>query len=385
MTIQQLEYILAVDQFRHFARAAEYCRVTQPTLSAMIQKLEDELGVKLFDRTVQPVCPTAIGEKIIDQARVILAQTAQVKEIISEEKQSLAGVFHLGVLPTIAPYLLPRFFPQLMEKYPELDIRVTEMKTQNIQQALHAGDIDAAIIASKLEDTFLKEETLFYETFFGYVSCKEPLFKHDVIRTSDITGERLWLLDEGHCFRDQLVRFCQMETVKVNQMAYHLGSMETFMRMVESGKGITFIPELAVSQLNEEQKKLVRPFAIPRPTRQIVLATNRDFIRHSLLNVLKEEILAAVPKEMQSLQSIQYLLEYCLFLRTASGCMAFQPSPYFSSLKIDNEGADYDNHSCNGTECRILSREHDPAKYGAQYRVDQSAHIDITHFGSFTL
>ena len=301
MTIQQLEYILAVDQFRHFARAAEYCRVTQPTLSAMIQKLEDELGVKLFDRTVQPVCPTAIGEKIIDQARVILAQTAQVKEIISEEKQSLAGVFHLGVLPTIAPYLLPRFFPQLMEKYPELDIRVTEMKTQNIQQALHAGDIDAAIIASKLEDTFLKEETLFYETFFGYVSCKEPLFKHDVIRTSDITGERLWLLDEGHCF-------CQMEAVKVSQMAYRLGSMETFMRMVESGKGITFIPELAVSQLNEEQKKLVRPFAIPRPTRQIVLATSRDFIRHSLLNVLKEEILAAVPKEMQSLQSIQYLL-----------------------------------------------------------------------------
>ena len=308
MTIQQLEYILAVDQFRHFARAAEYCRVTQPTLSAMIQKLEDELGVKLFDRTVQPGCPTAIGEKIIDQARVILAQTAQVKEIISEEKQSLAGVFHLGVLPTIAPYLLPRFFPQLMEKYPELDIRVTEMKTKNLQQALHAGAIEVAIIASKLEDTFLKEESLFYETFFGYVSCKEPLFKHDVIRTSDITGERLWLLDEGHCFRDQLVRFCQMETVKVNQMAYHLGRMETFMRMVESGKGITFIPELAVSQLNEEQKKLVRPFAIPRPTRQIVLATNRDFIRHSLLNVLKEEILAAVPKEMQSLQSIQYLL-----------------------------------------------------------------------------
>ena len=118
MTIQQLEYILAVDQFRHFARAAEYCRVTQPTLSAMIQKLEDELGVKLFDRTVQPVCPTAIGQKVIDQARVILAQAAQVKEIISEDKQSLSGVFRLGVLPTIAPYLLPRFFPQLMEKYP---------------------------------------------------------------------------------------------------------------------------------------------------------------------------------------------------------------------------------------------------------------------------
>ena len=271
MTIQQLEYILAVDQFRHFARAAEYCRVTQPTLSAMIQKLEDELGVKLFDRTVQPVCPTPIGQKVIDQARVILAQAAQVKEIISEDKQSLSGVFRLGVLPTIAPYLLPRFFPQLMEKYPELDIRVTEMKTQDIQQALHTGDLDAGIIASKLEDTFLTEETLFYEQFYAYVSRKESSFKHDMIRTSDITGE-------------------------------------TFMRMVESGKGITFIPELAVMQLTEEQRQLVRPFAIPRPTRQVVLVTNKDFIRHSLLCVLKEEIKAAVPKEMLSLQSIQCLL-----------------------------------------------------------------------------
>ena len=242
------------------------------------------------------------------QARVILAQAAQVKEIISEDKQSLSGVFRLGVLPTIAPYLLPRFFPQLMEKYPELDIRVTEMKTQDIQQALHAGDLDAGIIASKLEDTFLTEETLFYEQFYAYVSRKEPSFKHDVIRTSDITGEHLWLLDEGHCFRDQLVRFCQMEAVKVSQMAYRLGSMETFMRMVESGKGITFIPELAVAQLTEEQRQLVRPFAIPRPTRQVVLATNRDFIRHSLLCVLKEEIKAAVPKEMLTLQSIQCLL-----------------------------------------------------------------------------
>ena len=138
--------------------------------------------------------------------------------------------------------------------------------------------------------------------------AKEPSFKHEVIRTSDITGERLWLLDEGHCFRDQLVRFCQMEAVKVSQMAYRLGSMETFMRMVESGKGITFIPELAVTQLTEEQRQLVRPFAIPRPTRQVVLATNKDFIRHSLLSVLKEEIKAAVLKEMLSLQSIQCLL-----------------------------------------------------------------------------
>lgn len=308
MTIQQLEYVLAVDRFRHFAKAAEYCCVTQPTLSAMIQKLEDELEVKLFDRTVQPVSPTQIGKKVIEQAYIILAQVAQVKEIINEEKHSLAGVFRLGVLPTIAPYLLPRFFQQLMAKYPELDIRVTEMKTLDIQQALHIGDIDAAIIASLLEDSDLVEETLFYEQFYGYISRKEPLFKHEVIRTSDITGEHLWLLDEGHCFRDQLVRFCRMEGGKVSQMAYRLGSMETFMRMVESGQGITFIPELAVRQLTEEQTELVRPFAIPRPTRQIVMVTNKHFIRYSLLRILKEEIQAAVPKEMLSLQSVQYLL-----------------------------------------------------------------------------
>ena len=131
-----------------------------------------------------------------------------------------------------------------MEKYPDLDIRVMEMKTPDIRKALLTGEADAAIIASMLDDAALTEETLFYEQFLGYVSKKEPLFKHDVIRTSDVTGERLWLLDEGHCFRDQLVRFCQMEAVKISQMAYRLGSMETFMHMVESGKGITFIPEL---------------------------------------------------------------------------------------------------------------------------------------------
>lgn len=308
MTLQQLEYILAVDRFRHFARAAEHCRVTQPTLSAMIQKLEEELGVKLFDRNVTPVCPTAVGEKVMRQARTVLSEASHVKEIISEDRHSLSGTFRLAVLPTIAPYLLPRFFPQLMEKYPDLDIRVTEMKTQDIRRALLTREVDAAIIASMLEDNSLSEETLFYEQFYGYVSKKEPLFKHDVIRTSDITGERLWLLDEGHCFRDQLVRFCQMEAVKLSQMAYHLGSMETFMHMVESGKGITFIPELAVTQLSENQKELVRPFAIPRPTRQIVLTTSRDFIRSTLLQVLKEEIRNAVPKEMLALQPMQCLV-----------------------------------------------------------------------------
>lgn len=308
MTLQQLEYILAVNQFRHFAKAAEYCRVTQPTLSAMIQKLEEELDTRIFDRSQQPVCPTPVGILIIEQAQKILVQANRIKNIIEEEKHSLTGTFKLGILPTVAPYLLPRFFPQLMKKYPDLDIRVIEMKTNDIKKALQTGEIDAGIVASLAGMEELQQTPLFYEQFFVYVSRKDILFNSEVIRTSDLNGEQLWLLDEGHCFRDQLMRFCQMKSARASQLAYHLGSMETFMRRVESGKGVTFIPELAVLQLGDIQKELVRPFAIPCPTRQIVMLTNKNFIRHTLLEALTKEIKSSIPKEMLSLKATQAIV-----------------------------------------------------------------------------
>lgn len=308
MTLQQLEYVLALNQFRHFAKAAEYCRVTQPTLSAMIQKLEDELDTKIFDRSQHPICPTPIGIQIIEQARYVLVQANRIKNIIEEEKHSLTGTFKLGILPTIAPYLLPRFFPQLMKKYPDLDIRVVEMKTEDIKTALQTEKIDAAIVASLAGMENFLQTSLFYEQYYAYIAREDALFANEVVRTSDLNHGQLWLLDEGHCFRDQLVRFCQLKAAQASQLAYHLGSMETFMRMVESGKGITFIPELAVMQLDEIQKELVRPFAIPCPTRQIVLLTNKNFIRSTLLQVLIGEILAAVPKEMHSLKATQVLV-----------------------------------------------------------------------------
>lgn len=302
MNIQQLEYILAVDAYRHFAKAAKHCRVTQPTLSMMIQKLEDELGVKIFDRSMQPVTPTAAGRKVIDQAREVVRQVTRIKDIVEEERQSLKGTFRLAVLPTIAPYLLPRFFQQLSEKHPDLDIRIMEMKTAPTLSALLNGETDAAIIASQPTESHLRGETLYYEQFFGYVAKNDPVFGKELIRTVDISDERLWLLDEGHCFRDQLIRFCRMEKVKLRQAAYHLGSLETFMRMVESGNGITFIPELATLQLGEEQKELVRPFAIPRPAREIVWVTRKDFVRHTIADKLTESIREAVPKNMLTLQ-----------------------------------------------------------------------------------
>lgn len=308
MTLQQLEYVLAVDRFRHFAKAAEFCCVTQPTLSAMIQKLEDELDAKIFDRSQQPVRPTAIGQRVIQQAQQTLAQAERIKSIVREEKRSLAGLFRIGILPTIAPYLLPRFFPLLMEKYPELDIRVVEMKTNEVKKALQARAIDAGIVANLEGMEGFSHASLYFERFYVYVSPENKLFQQDVIRTSDLGNEMLWLLDEGHCFRDQLVRYCKMKSAQTSQLAYRLGSMETFMRMVESGKGITFIPELAVLQLGEEQRRLVRSFAIPCPTRHIVLLSQKDYVRQLLLDAIVREIRKSVPKEMLGLKPTQMLL-----------------------------------------------------------------------------
>ena len=309
MTLQQLEYILAVDRYRHFGKAADACNVTQPTLSAMVGKLEEELNAKLFDRNCQPISPTAVGVQVISQAREVLKQAEGIKDIVEEEKKSLGGIFRVGILPTIAPYLLPRFFPQLMKKYPTLDIRVREMKTHEIKAALLQGDIDAGILATIEGLEEYKQTTLFYEKYMGYVAREDVLFSKELLRTSDVANSKdLWLLDEGHCFRDQMVRFCQMKSSQSSQLAYNLGSMETFMRMVESGMGITFIPELAVMQLTDYQKELVRPFAIPIPTRELILITNKHFIRHSVLEVFVKEIQDSVPKNMLKLGAGQALV-----------------------------------------------------------------------------
>lgn len=309
MTLQQMEYIVAVEKFRHFSKAAEYCKVTQPTLSAMIQRLEDELEVRIFDRTQQPVCPTPIGLTIINQAKDIIEKVESIKETISEEKGSISGTFHIGIIPTIAPYLLPRFFHKLELKYPALNFRVYELKTAEIKEALYNGDIDAGIVAtlSCMENEF-NISHLYYEQFYAYISPENKLSHNNVIKTSDLTNEQLWMLDEGHCFREQLVKFCQLKSAQTSQLTYNLRSLDTFMRMVENGNGVTFIPELSTMQLNEFQKQLVKPFAIPSPTRQISIITNKNFIRNKVLNAIIDEIQSSVPKEMHTLKRTQSII-----------------------------------------------------------------------------
>lgn len=305
MTLQQLEYIVAVYRTRHFVKAAEACGVTQPTLSAMIQKLEAELDVKLFERSSQQVMPTAIGKVVVEQAWKVLNRARKLKDIVAEEKKSLTGTFRLGILPTIAPYLLPRFFPRLMRENSSLEIRVVEMKTADIRRAIDRGEIDAAVMVDTgdLDDYALT--TLFYEQFLAYVSPSDQLSAKKSIKTSDLSNELLWLLDEGHCFRDQLVKYCQLKAAKTSQSAYSLGSIETFMRIVENGQGVTFIPELATMQLTPTQKELVRPFAIPIPTREVVMATSKAFVRQSLLNMIVGQIRKSVPEKMLKLNNTE--------------------------------------------------------------------------------
>ena len=305
MTLQQLEYIVAVYRTRHFVKAAEACGVTQPTLSAMIQKLEAELDVKLFERSSQQVVPTPIGKVVVEQAWKVLNRARKLKDIVAEEKKSLTGTFRLGILPTIAPYLLPRFFPRLMRENSSLEIRVVEMKTAYIRRAIDRGEIDAAVMVDTgdLDDYALT--TLFYEQFLAYVSPSDQLSAKKSIKTSDLSNELLWLLDEGHCFRDQLVKYCQLKAAKTSQSAYSLGSIETFMRIVENGQGVTFIPELATMQLTPPQKELVRPFAIPIPTREVVMATSKAFVRQSLLNMIVGQIRNSVPEKMLKLNNTE--------------------------------------------------------------------------------
>lgn len=305
MTLQQMEYIVAVYRLRHFAKAAEYCKVTQPTLSSMVQKLEEELGIKIFDRTTQPITPTPTGQLVIEQAWRVLIRARKIKDIVTERKGSLQGTFKIGILPTIAPYLLPRFFPQLTKQYPKMDLKVTEMKTDDIKKALARGELDAAIVVSLENMEHFIQTPLFYEQFVAYVSATDKLASKKHIKPDDLKGEFVWMLDEGHCFRDQLVKFCNLKAACETKSTYSLGSIETFMRMVEGGMGVTFIPELSLYQLSEEQRQLVRPFTIPIPTRQVVVLTTKTFVRQTMLKLISDAIIASVPTSMLKLNNTE--------------------------------------------------------------------------------
>ncbi len=300
MNLQQLEYIVAVDTLKHFSAAAAKCNVTQPTLSMMIQKLEEELDVKIFDRSKQPVQTTEIGQTVIDQARMILGEAGNLKKLVAQQKGTISGELRIGIIPTLAPYLLPLFLNQFLKKYPLLKLKISELTTDQIIERLNAQHLDAGILATPLKNPTLQELPLFYEQFVVYASQAEKMMKKKYLLAADIDVNRLWLLEEGHCLRSQVVNLCELKRKEalLQNLDYEAGSIETLRKMVDLNNGITILPELALRDLTKAQLKNIRYFKSPAPVREVSIVTYRYFVKYHLIEALKREILANIPKEM---------------------------------------------------------------------------------------
>ncbi len=305
MNIQQLEYILAVDTHRHFATAASKSNVTQPTLSMMIRKLEDELGVRIFDRSKQPVEPTAEGREIILRARQIMADVTHLKEFARGLKSDVTGEIRIAIIPTLAPYLLPLFLPAFVDKHPTLRVTISEHVTHDIIEALKNGDVDIGLLATPLHDPKLVEHPVFYEEFFAYTSDLpagghgDKASKKKYLLPKDIDLSRLWLLEEGHCFRNQVFNLCELKKkdIESDRLHYQAGSLETLKNLVDHNKGITILPLLATRDLTSSQQKKIRSFAPPKPVREISLVVNSNYSRKSILEALKKAVVNCMPEE----------------------------------------------------------------------------------------
>lgn len=301
MNFQQLEYIIAVDRYKNFVKASEACFVTQATLSMMIKKLEEELEVKIFDRSKQPVKTTEIGERMIFQARKIISESKRFKEMIREERGIVSGELKIGIIPTLAPYLLPLFLKQFIKAYPLIKLNIHEYTTDVIIQKLQAEELDAGILATPLNDSSINEHVLFYEKYFLYVSEKEKGFDKKFVLPKDIDVDRLWLLEEGHCMRNQILNFCELKKKHLHEEQFHYaaGSIETLRNMVDTNFGLTIVPELSTLHFTASQKRKIKQFKTPVPVREISLITHREFIKERLIDVLKQSILKEIPEQMK--------------------------------------------------------------------------------------
>ena len=294
MNLQQLEYILAIDTHRHFARAADACHVTQPTLSMMVLKLEDELDVKIFDRGKQPVVPTEIGGLIIDQARGILNQIKQLKETVYQQKNEVAGDFTLGIIPTLAPYLVPLFVRSFLAHYPKVRLKIVEYTTEILAEKLKKGLLDAGILVTPLHNDNLTEIHLFDEAFVVYSSYH---FDKQYLLPEDLNPNELWLLQEGHCFRSQIMNLCELRRNSNAAFEYESGSIETLKQLVDNQNGITILPDLATLNLSDSQRLKIKQFATPPPVREVSIVVQRDYVRLGLVQALRTEILANIPAD----------------------------------------------------------------------------------------
>jgi len=302
MTLTQLTYLLALDKYRSFVAAAEHCSVAQPTLSMQIQKLEESIGAKIFDRSRHPIFPTEIGEKIIRQAQVIVAESNRMQELLREEKGEISGELNVGVIPTVAPYLLPDVLTGFIGKYPSLRLRIWEHTTDRILQDLKNGQLDCGILSTPLRDTEIEVRPLYYEPFVAYLSEKSPLSQKKMLTGEELAGERLWLLNEGHCMRGQVMNLCAYPHNRTadGDFEYNTGSVETLKRMVDVNSGATVLPEMSVLGYDGDRMDRVRYFKPAEPVREISLATSPNFVKKLGVTALREEIQLVVPERYKT-------------------------------------------------------------------------------------
>jgi LysR family hydrogen peroxide-inducible transcriptional activator len=300
MTIQQLEYLIAVDKHRHFGHAAESCFVTQPTLSAQLGKLEKELGVILFDRSKMPVIPTEIGVQIIAQAKKVVSESRGILELVAQLKGDISGTLKMGIIPTLAPYLLHRFIRKFLDKYPNVKLEVHEMVTEEVVKKLKNDELDLGIIVTPLDESGIVEKPMFYEKFYAYFSKGHQLLRETEITAQQLKSDELWILQQGHCFRDQVISFCDQRMAGHKNFHYESGSLEGLRNMVNRYEGVTLLPELATVDLSDEEKSRLRPFKGTAPIREVSIILNRNFLKQKLVELLYKEITDAIPQEMTS-------------------------------------------------------------------------------------
>lgn len=299
ISLIQLEYIVALQQHKSFSIAADKCFVTQPTLSMQIKKLESDLGITLFDRTKKPVKPTDIGEIIAEQAKVILAETKKIEELIQENNKTLNGELRIGIIPSVAPYLLPEFIGSFAKKYTGLTITVKELLSEDIMDALELDKIDVGILVTPVKRPELTTTPLFYENILLYCNSKHNFAEQNEVDIEEMKEQKIWLLSNGNCFRNQVINLCDLkEEFDKTSFRYESASIETLIKLVDKQGGLTLIPELALGALPPSKRKFVKPFKNMNPVREVSLITSRIFVKKRILNVLGEAIKEGVPNEM---------------------------------------------------------------------------------------
>jgi LysR family transcriptional regulator, hydrogen peroxide-inducible genes activator len=302
MTLSQLAYVVAVDRHRHFTRAAEAAGVTQPTLSMQIRKLEKELGIEIFDRSRTPVRPTDLGAGIVEQARAVLHEAERLRGLARIPSGEVVGELRVGIIPTLGPFILPSLLPELIRRHPRLTLTVEEVQTAEILEGLRTESLDAGVIATPADRPGLLERELFEEPFVAYLSRGHPLEARAALRAGDLRLDDLWLLQEGHCFRDQVKDLCSRVASsegRSGRLRFQSGNLGTLKRMVDGSGGMTLLPLLATRDLTDEERSRVRPFRSPVPTRLVRLVQGRAYLKRPLVEALAEQLLVQCPEELR--------------------------------------------------------------------------------------